>query len=126
MAQAVSKTPTVRDKALTSGSFVTIPGLIIQVLTGSGWIFLTYLAGVYNGSGTVVIVYPQLVIDGVDYSDGLPLISAETAHRTIVSGRFPFKLGSGQHTITFQIKVSQASCIIEGTNALLLLEEPGY
>jgi hypothetical protein len=126
MAQAVQKLPSSADQALATTTLTTIPGLVIEILTGAGWIFLTLsmlISSTYAGTN---LIYARLKIDNQPLLPPNAILRIAQNVTGSFSFRWAFKLGAGQHTIEAQASSSDATANIVGLAANLILEEPGY
>jgi hypothetical protein len=126
MAQATTRTVNVQNHTIPITTPALLPGLTAAILTGAGWVFISFLATILDTSGTPNDLTAQILLDGT------PLAASEFIQSIIPSGyatflfTHPIRPGAGQHTIEVWAKCLAASLKIHLAQGILLINEPGY
>jgi len=126
MAQAVQVYPSASGLLFGVQAYADIPGCYVALLTGSGWIFVQFSAGLINTYAGPNICAMVVKIDGIESQllqrNAKPLEGEDFT----MSHRIAIKLGSGQHIFQLRGYAGSANILIQAYQASLIVEEPGY
>jgi hypothetical protein len=126
MRQSAIVNPSEPNTAIATGSLTEIPGMVIRTLNGSGWVKLSYSIRIYNSGGSSIGAHFQLSRDDLLIPLTYRSFPVMSNARNSPSSRHIFIPGPGLHTYKLLAFASGAGVIIEGQEANLILEEPGY
>jgi hypothetical protein len=129
MPQATTRRITADDHPLATPTPVLLPGLEIDILTGSGWLLLiasVSIEGTVNGPFIGSLRYK---IDGVecqDHAEGWALLQTAEFARATTNLVLLTRPGAGQHNIQVLAASDGAGGKVSGHAAQLILLEIGY
>jgi len=126
MAQATIRRPTAANQNLPVAAHAAITGLTATILTGSGWVIATILATLLDSSAAANQVYFRLSVDGANPEDCQIAVTVPASGRSTICGRFPLKIGAGQHVILAEGYAAVANVGFIDKQGALIIEEPGY
>ena len=126
MAQAIIKTPSTNNLVLPLTNFGDLDEFFINVMTGSGWIKLSFMICVLSTYAGTNFVNLQLTADGIIIPNTLTCdLILQNVYKTvnIIS---MVRMGAGQHVFGVSASAVPANINIYGRTAAYILHELGY
>jgi hypothetical protein len=129
MAQITTRQVTTLNHPLALATFTLIPGLILEALTGAGWLNIRLHATISSNFNGINTAYLTLEIDGQIFGADHPAYGFHTIPQTNyvqMTIDYFVRLGAGQHKIQAFGKADSATATIYSRQLYLSLNEPGF
>lgn len=115
--------------SIASPNFALIPGLTLDILTGSGWLDLELTISIGNATGGAYEGQLAFYIDGAAPPINSNLLTRFNCSQYTIPclcHRASIRLGAGQHTIAAYAKADAAGPFIQAQLAHLTVTELGF
>jgi len=126
MAQAVIKRPSASSQNLPVTTWAAIAGLSATLLTGSGWINLSFSAFLVDTSAAPNECGFQFYLDGIPIQNTARKITVPASANEAIAFSTIIKAGSGQHTFEVWGYSLGTNAHFVSWNAEFIIQEPGY
>jgi hypothetical protein len=126
MAQIVQRLPVLADLPIGITTWHDVPGLEINLLTGSGSILAAYSGNFYNNNALTNQLELHITLDEIWLPFSEAYIKIPTLEFMNAGRSFVFKPGSGQHVFRITARSALADVLIQGYNLNFIIEELGF